>query len=159
MTTSLPNWLVTIRASCLGSLAICLLLSLPCGGHLCQGAEPDVRFNRDILPILADHCFTCHGFDPAGRRAGLRLDTRAGALAELDTGARAVVPGDLAASELWTRVSSSDAATRMPPAEHSPPLSARELDLLRRWIEGGAPYESHWAWLAPVAVEPPMIAG
>ena len=155
MTTSLP----TCQATFLKRLAICLLLSLVVGGPLCHGAEPDVRFNRDILPILADHCFSCHGFDPAGRQAGLRLDTRDGALQELATGAKGVVPGDLMASELWTRVSSTDNATRMPPAEQGPPLSARELDLLRRWIEGGAPYEPHWAWLAPVAVEPPVVAG
>ncbi|MFN7766066.1 MAG: PSD1 and planctomycete cytochrome C domain-containing protein [Planctomycetaceae bacterium] len=159
MTTSLPTCLETsLKKLAIGLLA-CVFGGPLCHGQLGHGAEPDVRFNRDILPILADHCFTCHGFDPAGRQAGLRLDTRAGALTELESGARAVVPGDLAASELWARVWSSDPATRMPPAEQGRGLSSRERELLRRWIEEGAVYEPHWAWLAPVTVEPPAVAG
>ena len=155
MTTSLPTGLATWFQR----LAFCLLLVAATGLTQVHGAEPAVQFNRDVLPILADHCFTCHGFDPAGRQAGLRLDTREGALAKLASGAQAVVPGDLEASELWIRVTTRDAAIQMPPAEHHEPLSPHELDLLRRWIEGGARYDRHWAWIAPVAVEPPAVPG
>ncbi|MFO0870682.1 MAG: DUF1549 domain-containing protein [Pirellulales bacterium] len=117
-------------------------------GGASSGAER-VRFNRDVLPILADHCFACHGFDAAKRAAGLRLDQRESATRTLESGQRALVPGRLADSHLWTRVTSSDPDLRMPPATHSPPLTAEQQDVIRRWIEEGAEYEPHWAWLPP----------
>src|SRR5688572_30553340 len=88
-------------------------------------AEPTlpekIEFNRDVRPILSDTCFKCHGFDPKAREADRRLDTREGALAEID-GVRAVVPGDLKASELHARIHSADKAELMPP-----PKSGKKL--------------------------------
>src|SRR5437660_12646999 len=73
-----------------------------------------IDFNRDIRPILSDTCFTCHGPDAANRKTKLRFDTEAGAFADLG-GYRAIVPGDLAKSEMYRRVASKDEAVRMPP--------------------------------------------
>ena len=116
-------------------------------------------FSRDILPILGQHCFACHGFDARARQAGLRLDTPTGARAMLDSGVAAVVDGDLTASELVRRIESLDAESVMPPPSTGHGLSASERRLLRDWVSAGAPYESHWAFRAPVAAEPPEVAG
>lgn len=105
----------------------------------------DVRFNRDIRPILADHCFQCHGPDASSRKAKLRLDLRDGAIAHRDDGA-AVVPGDPKASSLMARVTTSDPDDIMPPPDLKKPLSSAQVELLRQWIQQGAPYEGHWAY-------------
>ncbi len=108
-------------------------------------AEDPLSFNRDIRPILSSKCFACHGFDAKKREAELRLDVPEGAFAEHD-GARAIVPGDLANSQLWRRITSTDEDERMPPPDSKKELTAAERDLLRRWIEQGAPYQKHWAF-------------
>lgn len=107
--------------------------------------EPPLSFNRDIRPILSDKCFACHGFDAKQRQADLRLDTEEGAIADHD-GRRAIVPKQPAESELWRRVTSSDEAERMPPPDSNKTLSDAEKDLLKRWIEQGAPYQKHWSF-------------
>ena len=122
-------------------------------------ADDSVRFNRDVLPILADHCFACHGFDNAKREAGLRLDLSSGSTQVLESGARAIVPGDLSLSELWKRITADDPATHMPPPETGHSLTPAQRDTLQRWIEQGAAYERHWAYVPPQLVEPPVIAG
>ena len=113
-----------------------------------RAAEP-VRYNRDIRPILSDKCFFCHGPDEQKREAGLRLDTREGALKK-----HAIVPGKPDKSELFKRVTTKDAGDHMPPAKAKlASLTTVEVDLLRRWIAEGAQYEAHWAFvpLQPVA--------
>jgi len=116
------------------------------GAGLSPGAAADdTRFDRDIRPLLADHCFACHGPDAAARQAGLRLDTRAGATADRD-GGPAVAPGEPRASVLVARVRSDDPDLVMPPPATQKPLTAAERDLLEAWIAAGAPYEDHWAW-------------
>jgi len=123
-------------------LALALVWSSP--------ADAKVSFNREIRPILSEQCFSCHGFDAKHRKADLRLDTREGALADND-GVRAIIPGDPAKSELWKRLLSQDPEEVMPPPEaHKPKLTGKQLAILRRWIEEGAPYEPHWAFTAPV---------
>jgi hypothetical protein len=113
-------------------------------------ADAEVSFNREIRPILSEQCFSCHGFDPKHRKADLRLDTREGALADND-GVRAIIPGDPAKSELWKRLLSQDSEEAdAAPEAHKPKLTAKQLATLRRWIEEGAPYESHWAFATPV---------
>ncbi len=104
----------------------------------------ELRFNRDIRPILAAHCFSCHGPDTARREAGLRLDTLEGATGELPSGGRAVVPGQREASLLWQRITAADPEQRMPPAGEKP-LSAAEIEQLGRWLYAGAPWEPHWS--------------
>jgi len=109
-------------------------------------------FVREVRPILATHCFNCHGFDAGARKAGLRLDERAAALLPAKSGAHAIVPGHPEASELLLRV--TDSADPMPPAETGKRLSAGEVDILRRWIAAGADYRPHWAFTAPARPSP-----
>jgi hypothetical protein len=116
------------------------------------------EFNRHVRPILADHCFNCHGFDPKTRKAELRLDTREGALADLG-GHRAVVPGRPEESELWKRVTHTDPDEVMPPPEHPKDLTAAQREVLRRWIEQGAEYQDHWAYIPVRRPEIPAPAG
>ena len=119
-------------------------------------APPSPDFATQIRPILSKYCFSCHGPDEAKRKAGLRLDTRAGAIARNEDGEVAVVPGDPAASQLLERVSTSDKDERMPP-KAKPGPSAVEQGLLRQWIAAGAPYAEHWAFVAPRRPAKPVV--
>lgn len=107
-----------------------------------------VDFNYDIRPIISSKCYHCHGPDAASRKAKLRLDIRDEALKERD-GVRAIVPGDIDASEAVVRILSNDEDEVMPPPKEGEPLTAREKDLLKRWIAQGAEYKEHWAWTKP----------
>ena len=110
--------------------------------------QAEVRFNRDVLPILSAKCFACHGVDPARRKAGLRLDQRDSAFA-VRAGKRAIVPGQPGKSELVRRIFAKDIALLMPPAEEAEVLSPEEKRILRAWIAQGAVYEQHWAFQPP----------
>jgi hypothetical protein len=112
-------------------------------------AEPPVDFTRDIRPILAANCFKCHGLDDKARKAGLRLDVRDAALKPARSGLIAIVPREPDKSELLQRVTNDIDTARMPPAKTGKPLSAKQIDLLKRWIEQGAPYAQHWAFVKP----------
>jgi hypothetical protein len=113
-------------------------------------AADSVEFNRDIRPVLSDKCFTCHGPDARNRKTKLRFDQEGGARIELSKGHFAIVPGDPAHSEMYLRVSSDNAATRMPPAyAGAQKLSDREIGLIRRWIEEGAQWQRHWSFIPP----------
>lgn len=131
------------------SLAVAVVLG---SGFVCGrpslAVEP-VDFNRDIRPILSGKCFSCHGPDQPRRKAGLRLDTRQGVFGEAKSGNRAVVPRKLEESELYQRIMSEDEDERMPPLKDGKPLTRAEVERLKSWIEQGAPYETHWAFVAP----------
>lgn len=119
------------------------------GGDLSASAGEEggqVDFVRSIRPILARNCLTCHGPDEEARQVGLRLDLRDASLAELDSGEAAIVPGDPQQSELLVRITSDDESLKMPPSETGRTVTDDEVDLLRRWIEQGAPYAEHWAF-------------
>lgn len=120
-----------------------------------RAAGRQIGYQRDVLPILARNCFACHGFDPRARQAGLRLDSRDGATATLESGHAAVVPGDPAGSGLLARVQHADPAQRMPPVETGKALTSEQLDILRAWIEQGAVYQQHWAFVVPADHPPP----
>lgn len=111
-----------------------------------SNSAPRVDYFRDVRPILSQHCYECHGPDEAKREAGLRLDRKDGALADLD-GARAVTPFDAATSMLVERI--FDDIDPMPPERFDDPLSAAQKDTLRRWIEEGAQWPEHWAFRTP----------
>ncbi|TWT68254.1 PSD1 and planctomycete cytochrome C domain-containing protein [Crateriforma conspicua] len=112
------------------------------------------QYGRDVRPILAKHCFTCHGPDDQAREAGLRLDTADGSRSDLG-GYAAIAPGDPDTSELWLRITTDDPDIRMPPADGHRPLSDDEQDILRQWIADGAAYEQHWAFVPPQRRRPP----
>ncbi len=120
-----------------------LLLTLAAGSGDERAA---VDFAREVRPLLAERCFTCHGPDDATREAGLRLDAHAAATEDRG-GYAAIVPGDSGASELVYRISSE--ADPMPPDGVGEPLSAEEIDVLRRWIDEGASWKQHWSYVAP----------
>lgn len=103
-------------------------------------------YNRDIRPILADACFRCHGFDKNKRKADLRLDVREAALAEID-GIRPIVPNRPEESAIIQRLHTTDAEEVMPPPKESRQLTEREKLVLRRWIQQGAEYQDHWAFI------------
>ncbi|SVA62149.1 uncharacterized protein METZ01_LOCUS115003, partial [marine metagenome] len=121
-------------------------------------ADDGIRFNRDVRTILADNCFACHGQDAKKRKAKLRLDQSEGALVERD-GVRAIVPGDLAKSEVWARINEKDEDEVMPPPKSHKVLTTSDKEVLKRWIEQGAEYEGHWSFTAPVKQEVPNISG
>lgn len=116
-------------------------------------AEDEVQFNRDIRPILSANCFACHGPDEKKRKADLRLDDL-----QVAVDAGAVVPDKPDDSELIARIFSDDPDTVMPPPDFHKTLSANQKELLKRWIEQGAKFETHWAYQAPEKPVPPEIA-
>ena len=123
-------------------MRFCLILGLLAALPL-SAAEP-IRYGRDIRPILSDKCFFCHGPDPETREEDLRLDIREEALA-----ARAFVPGNPAKSRLIKLINATDPDDIMPPPESHKSLTAREKQLLHDWIQAGAEYEPHWAYIPP----------
>jgi hypothetical protein len=116
-----------------------------------------IEFNRDIRPILSDNCYQCHGPDKAKRKADLRLDTKAGVLGDRG-GDHLVVPGNFAESELFQRLTSDDADLRMPPADSGRKLTGRQIELIRRWIERGAKWQKHWAFIPPKRPTVPRLS-
>ncbi len=118
-----------------------------CSSDLSIPEHPD--FNYHIRPILSNNCYTCHGPDPSSREAGLRLDNFEGATTVLESGKQAIVPGDPKASELIKRITTSDHEDQMPPPEAKKQLTNREIKLLEKWIEQGAEWKEHWAFIPP----------
>ena len=112
-----------------------------------------VDFNREIRPIVSENCFACHGADETQRKAKLRLDTREGAFMK----AAVIVPGDSAESRLIQRVTAEDPAKVMPPPESGHKLTDAQIELLRRWIDEGAKWETHWAYKPPEWPEVPQV--
>ena len=130
--------------------AACLTLLIVCFSVHDLVAQTPLSYNRDIRPILSNHCFQCHGFDANTREANLRLDSREDATSELDSGSGyAIVSGDPAQSLLLERVNSHDAGELMPPPEIGKPLTEQQIGLLKRWIREGALYERHWSFTQP----------
>ena len=122
--------------------------------------ESLISYNRDIRPILSDKCFSCHGPDVSKIKAGLRLDLPASAFAELEKnkGHFAIVPGNPEKSELIKRISSNDPGIMMPmPESHLARLTTDEIKLFSKWIEQGAKYEKHWAFVAPIKEALPEV--
>jgi mono/diheme cytochrome c family protein len=143
-----------------------LFTSIPCGLVVAAESQSDptnpsaVDFIQQVQPILAKHCYACHGPDEA--EGGLSFASEESAFAETDSGEPAIVPGDVEGSTLIARVSSEDEFERMPP--EGEPLSKSEINVLRRWIDQGATWDKHWAFkpmqrLTPPAVDDPDWSG
>jgi hypothetical protein len=125
-----------------------------------SAADQEISYNFQIRPILSDKCYACHGPDANKREASLRLDIAEEAYKALKEHPRAhaLVPGKPELSELFLRVSSTDTSYRMPPASSNlPALNPEEIELIRKWIEQGAKYEKHWAFVAPVKAPLPKV--
>ena len=124
-------------------------------------AAETIDFNRDIRPILSENCIRCHGPDAGDRKGGerskggLRLDTREGALGVMN-GFAAIVPGRPDESELLVRIASEDETEVMPPPDTNKKLTSRQKELVKKWIEQGAPYAPHWSYVPPQ--RPPLPA-
>ena len=118
-----------------------------------RAAGPD--FNSEVLPILSNNCFQCHGPDAKARKAKLRLDQREGATRDLG-GYRAVSPGKPEESEIISRILSDDPEEIMPPPKVKKQLTASEKEILRQWVASGAEYREHWAFVAPAQAEIPV---
>src|SRR3954453_21441447 len=123
------------------SPVLCLVASAAAAGS--PGA-PAVDFSRDVLPILSDKCFRCHGPDPGTRKADLRLDLAEGALRKKDP---VIVPGRSEESELIIRIESDDADEKMPPPKSNLTLNAHEAEVLKRWVDQGAEWGRLWSFV------------
>ena len=127
-------------------------------GFLAAEALPDkVDYSRDIKRILSNNCYACHGPDAKKVKGGLRLDSFESATKELKSGERAVVPKDLSESAIVYRITTKDADEQMPPADSNKKLSDREIALLKKWVEQGAEYSKHWAYVVPKKKAPPKL--
>ena len=133
-----------------------LLLALLAEPHV-QAQEnlpPTVEFARDIRPILSENCFQCHGPDEAQREADLRLDRREGLYGE-GSDAAIITPGRPEESELFRRISSTDAEERMPPPDSGIRLTDEQITAVKTWIEQGAAWQTHWSFVTPKRPQPP----
>lgn len=152
-----PFWAVALFLAVTASL----LFWFASQKELVQSGEAQgVDYNFHIRPIFSDKCFKCHGPDDNKREAGLRLDTEKGAFAPLEDqpGRFAVVPGDLSESILWDRINHTDPEQIMPPPSENLALSETEKNLIKRWIEEGAVYKKHWAFIPPALPDNPVPA-
>lgn len=133
-------------------LKACWVAVLGCGAGVLSWAASDSKvpdFNRDIRPILSDHCYACHGPDEGKRKAGLRLDVQEDAFKLLKSGERALVAGSLEKSSVIARIRTEDPDDVMPPPKHGKALTPAQKELLERWVSGGALWKDHWAFLPP----------
>ncbi|HET6883384.1 MAG TPA: PSD1 and planctomycete cytochrome C domain-containing protein [Pirellulales bacterium] len=136
----------------LGCLAFVGLAHRPSNAADSVSSPPAVNYSEQIKPILADRCYACHGPDAAQRKADLELHVREKAIRE------AIVPGKADASPLIERITTLDPDERMPPADSKkPPLTADEIELVKRWINEGAPFDAHWSYIKPQ--RPPLPEG
>ncbi|MBI5760127.1 MAG: DUF1549 domain-containing protein [Planctomycetales bacterium] len=132
-----------------------VLIVLFAGLHGVPVDAGDVNFSRDVLPILSDNCFQCHGPDQNARKADLRLDTKDGVFR---ADSPVVVPGKSGESELIARITSTDPDEVMPPPKSNRKLTPAQIELLRKWIDSGATWGKHWAFEAPQRPVVPRIS-
>jgi hypothetical protein len=142
------NRVAAIRMSFPARMA---LIFLSWGVSLLATAD-EIDFNRDVKPILSENCFFCHGQDANHRQGDLRLDQ-----AESAIGSGAIVPGSSQTSPLIERILSDDPETRMPPSESNRSLTDAQKEILKRWVDQGAKFETHWAFVPPRRAEVPKF--
>ena len=132
------------------SLAIALSFGAQC---VLQAASPEINFDRQVRPILSDNCFTCHGPDEKHRMVGLHFDTKEGAFSKPGV----IVPGDSAHSKMYLRVSNPNEAMRMPPVYSGRKLTPLQIETIKKWIDEGAKWETHWSFVPPKRPELPAV--
>ena len=151
----------TLVLGCIAALAAAILLEkvllFPAAAAPPEPAPARIDFNREVRPLLSDKCFACHGPDEGQRQAKLRLDTRAGAFADRG-GYQVIVPGDRSKSKLFQRINHEQAIARMPPPAADRHLDQQEVDLLGRWIDQGADWQTHWAYVSPKSPPLPKVS-
>src|SRR5918993_4988119 len=142
-----------VRASLLATACVAVIAGVTVEGMRAQdqtGRAP-VSFTREVLPILSNNCFACHGPDEQQRKTKFHFDTREGAFAK-----RGVIePGKAAESLLIEMVTHPDPKQRMPPPESGHTLTDTQISVLRRWIDAGAPWDTHWAYVPASRPDPP----
>jgi len=140
-----------VRASLLATACVAVIVSLTVQGMRAQTSSAPVSFTRDVLPILSNNCFACHGPDEQQRKTRFHFDTREGAFAK-----RGVIePGNASESLLIEMVTHPDPKQRMPPLDSGHTLTETQISVLRRWIDGGAKWDAHWAYVPPTRPDPP----
>lgn len=138
-----------LRACQLAMLVLVIVILSTSMPLLAEGID----FRKQIQPILSEHCSQCHGVDESTREGGLRLDIRDSALTGGESTKGAIVPGKASESELVRRILSKDADEVMPPPNLQKPLSPEQIGLLQKWIDQGAEYDKHWAFVPPVRAD------
>ena len=148
-----------LSAAACGGLLSADLRAEPGGGQAASGAAPErvVDFAREVRPILSDNCFSCHGPDEATRQRGLRLDVQDGLFEDRGRlGGPAVVAGDAEESRLYQRLVTGSSRLRMP--RDADPLTDEQIETVRLWIDQGAEWESHWAFIPPERAAVPPVS-
>ena len=112
-------------------------------------AEKALNFSREVQPIIAEHCFTCHGPDESKRKRGLSLHEQGGLLGKTADGVDLIVPGNAEASLFFQRINHADPEMRMPPSDVKLRMTPTQIDIVKTWIEQGAKWEQHWAFVPP----------
>jgi hypothetical protein len=151
---SLPQRPATLLTACAALAALVSAVSAAGRAGQQPAAPPPLSFNRDIRPILANNCFTCHGPDENKRETDFHFDTKDGMFLEEGI----VVPGQAAKSVLVKKITEPDPKDRMPPPDSGHALTETQIGLLKRWIDEGARWDTHWAYTAASATEPPAPA-
>lgn len=118
-----------------------------------SGVTPPINFDRQVRPILSDNCFTCHGPDEKHRMANLHFDTKEGAFGKPGV----IVPGDAAHSKMYLRISNPSVAMRMPPTYSGHKLTDAQIETIKNWIDAGARWETHWAFVVPKRPDLPAV--
>ncbi len=138
-----------------GFMRVCALVPLWFAFAVATPVHAAVDYAKDIQPMLAEHCFHCHGQDEGSRKGRLRLDVRDAALQGGKADGPAIIPGQPEKGALMARILAHDEDEVMPPAEEKKPLKAADIEKLKAWIKDGAPYAGHWAFNKPVKTAPP----
>lgn len=141
---------------------LCVMVCISCVCLFAEDKVPEkIRFNEHVRPILSDKCFHCHGPDEKHIKGKLQLHTLEGALKNLSKKGKrfAIVPGNVEKSTLWERVTTDDEDDIMPPPETNKSLNAHEKAILKKWIEQGAEYEDHWAFIPVRNPQAPKVSG
>ena len=135
-------------------MSACLIMGILAPSTAMAGT---VSYDRDVLPIISEKCFSCHGPDEKTRKKGLRFDTRVGLLESTTRAGSVVTPGDALASVLYQRITETDPDKRMPPSDSHLSLKDSEIAVIEAWITEGAPWQGHWAFVPPEKTAPPEV--
>jgi hypothetical protein len=147
--TKLNSLLSVTHSTILVSMWLCLASFISLNSARAQSID----FRKQIQPILSEHCWQCHGVDESTREGNLRLDIRESAIAGGESSKLAIVAGKASESEMVHRILSDDPDQVMPPPSLQKPLTKEQIELLQRWIDQGAQYDKHWAFIPPTRSE------